>query len=138
MILRARIISVYIAIVIKASSNIRPPLSFLQPLLNPPTERNDISRSSPFSPACAIHQLSYKTRISKVIWRFSHVYRPQRHLICPRIIPMPPPTLVPLYFVLKLVTPGLLTLILCRNDLVYTLRTILESIIAGRVSEVEV
>lgn len=51
---------------------------------------------------------------------------------------MPPPTLVLLYFVLKLVTPGLLTLVLCRTDLVYTLRTILESIIAERVSEVEI
>lgn len=136
MILRARIVSVvYIGITIKGSSNIRPPLSFLQPLLNPLTERNDISCSSP--PPCAIHQLSYKTHISKVIWRFSHVYRPQRHLICPQIIPMPPPTLVLLYFVLKLVTTGLLNFFfLCRTYLVYTLRTILESIIAGRVSKV--
>jgi hypothetical protein len=53
---------------------------------------------------------------------------------------MPPPTLALLYFVLKLVTTGLLTFFFfffkCRTYLVYTLRTILESIIAGRVSKV--
>jgi hypothetical protein len=49
---------------------------------------------------------------------------------------MPPPTLVLVYFVLKLVTTGLLNFFLCRTYLVYTLRTILESIIAGRVSKV--